>query len=363
MTEILKSSLKQGITTLVLPSYREYSITLLAEHYPSIPPYLEKVIKDRNAGVLNQFIFSDSLHPAQNELPEMEKTGWPTTWLQRTQNRKGEILSIQATAVSGIETRPIFNDGRKIGIGYEDEYAGYCRLSGIYPQNPLAPREEQVRSVFELMSKVLVQEGMTFADTIRTWIFLDELLDWYDDFNLIRNAFFTQAGIFGKVVPASTGIGAANTFGTAITAGLLAIRPKNRQVTIRSVDSPLQCSALDYKSSFSRALEVGLPTHRILMISGTASIDDQGFSRYQNDPVRQIAWTLQVVEALLKSCHMSWNDAFRGIAYYTNLQYHQLFTDYCRRHGIPPFPLARSHADVCRRDLLFEIELDAVQVV
>jgi hypothetical protein len=30
--------------------------------------------------------------------------------------------------------------------------------------------------------------------------------------------------------------------------------------------------------------------------------------------------------------------------------------------GIPRFPLAVSHADVCRDDLLFEIEVDAVKV-
>jgi hypothetical protein len=30
--------------------------------------------------------------------------------------------------------------------------------------------------------------------------------------------------------------------------------------------------------------------------------------------------------------------------------------------GIPRFPLAVSHADVCRNDLVFEIEVDAVQI-
>ena len=34
---------------------------------------------------------------------------------------------------------------------------------------------------------------------------------------------------------------------------------------------------------------------------------------------------------------------------------------YCRANGIPPLPVALAHADVCRDDLLFEIELDAVR--
>ena len=35
---------------------------------------------------------------------------------------------------------------------------------------------------------------------------------------------------------------------------------------------------------------------------------------------------------------------------------------YCVAHHIPAFPLAISHADVCRHDLLFEIEIDAAVV-
>jgi hypothetical protein len=36
-----------------------------------------------------------------------------------------------------------------------------------------------------------------------------------------------------------------------------------------------------------------------------------------------------------------------------------LLEQYCAERGLPPFPLVVTQADVCRADLLYEIELDA----
>jgi len=93
-------------------------------------------------------------------------------------------------------------------------------------------------------------------DTLRTWFYLDDSLDWYGDFNRWRDELFRREKVFEKRVPASTGIGAANAEGSAILAGLLAVTFKDSQASARTVPSPLQCSALDYGSSFSRALEL-----------------------------------------------------------------------------------------------------------
>ena len=38
-----------------------------------------------------------------------------------------------------------------------------------------------------------------------------------------------------------------------------------------------------------------------------------------------------------------------------------LFKKYCKDNGLPRVPFALSHSDVCRDDLLFEIELDAIK--
>ena len=82
---------------------------------------------------------------------------------------------------------------------------------------------------------------------------------------------------------------------------------------------------------------------------------------HRDDAARQVKLTMQVVEALLKSRDMDWHDAFRGIVYFKRKHDIKNFQRYCADRKIPSFPLAISHANICREELLFEIELDAVK--
>ena len=118
---------------------------------------------------------------------------------------------------------------------------------------------------------------------------------------------------------------------------------------------------MDYRSSFSRAVELGFPTHRSLYVSGTASIDADGRTVHRDDAAAQIKLTMRVVEAILHSRDMGWGDLFRGTVYFRNMEDRALFDAHCMELRIPGFPLAVSHADICRDDLLFEIEVDAIK--
>jgi enamine deaminase RidA (YjgF/YER057c/UK114 family) len=142
---------------------------------------------------------------------------------------------------------------------------------------------------------------------------------------------------------------------------VFAVRPKDGRLTIQEVSSPMQNPALDYKSSFSRAVEMAYPAHKSLLISGTASIDPSGASVYIDDPEKQIRLTMDVIKAILDSRGMGWNDLFRGIAYFKSMETLPIYERVAAELGIGGFPLAVFHADVCREELLFEIELDAVR--
>jgi len=241
------------------------------------------------------------------------------------------------------------------------------RNTAVSPPSPRkdlsADRAGQAKQVFETAAAILESQGFVFADTVRTWLYLEGLLGWYKEFNAVRTKFFEEQGVFDRMVPASTGIGARNQHGAAIVCGLLAVKPKAPGVSIVATDSPLQGSAMSYKSSFSRAVEMSFPTHKALMISGTASIDKEGRSIHIGDTPRQIETTMQVVEALLESRGMGWSDVSRGVAYFKDMGERGLLKDYCASRGIPPMPLALAHTDICRDDLLFEIELDAVKAL
>lgn len=274
--------------------------------------------------------------------------------------RTSPFTSVQVQALTGVEVQEVRGAGGGRGSVYEDEGARYCRLSGIVPRDLAASRGRQVQDVFEMAEQLLGEAGFAFTDTIRTWFYLDHLLEWYGTFNEVRTEFFRTRGVFGKRVPASTGIGAANLAGAALSCDLLAMVPKTSAVTAEAVSSPLQDSALHYRSSFSRAVELKMGGHRQLLISGTASIDQAGKTVHEGDPAAQVDLTLRVVEALLNSRGMGWAHATRGIAYFKRLADRPLMERWLAAHQVPEFPLAIMEADICRHDLDFELELDAL---
>ena len=282
------------------------------------------------------------------------------SWLQGDSCDNGQAPSLQAFALSGVQPEPLVWNGPGVGFVYEDDTARFCRLSAVVPARLATSREDQARQVFETAEAMLQAGGFRFSDTVRTWFYLDGLLEWYADFNSVRTAFFKSRGVFDRLVPASTGIGVGNAHGAALTCDLLALQPKPG-TSVCAVPSPMQDSAMEYKSSFSRAVEITTSPSRQLLVSGTASIDKKGRTVYAGDPARQLELTMQVVEALLQSRGMDWNDVTRGIAYFKSLGDCPLLERYFKERAIRPFPLAVAATDVCRDDLSFEIEVDAIR--
>ena len=287
---------------------------------------------------------------------------WPMMWLQGDVCPGTQVAGVQSFLLEGTPLRRVMLDGRVVGTAWSDEDADYCMLAGLLPSDLNAGRGAQTLSSFERMEEALGTIGMAFSHVVRTWFYLDELLDWYDEFNTVRTAFFEQRGVFERLIPASTGIGAGNPQGAALTSGALAIRPRHDRVRIQEVASPLQNPATDYRSSFSRAVEVDLPGRRFLTISGSASIAPDGKSLHEGDVDQQIRLTLDVVEGILKSRGMAWSDATRAIGYFHDIGALPRLDAICRERGMPRLPLAPAHATVCRADLLFEMELDALSL-
>ncbi|HEY1338186.1 MAG TPA: hypothetical protein VGF59_11785 [Bryobacteraceae bacterium] len=312
-----------------------------------------------SGSVAAQWVFGGcSFQGAARE--RMAGADWPMLWLQGDLCSGSHVSGAQALVLDGAYARPIVLDGRVIGTSWSDADADYCLLAGVLPADIAAGRGAQTRNCFERIEEALDQADMDFSHVARTWLYLERLLDWYGEFNAERTAFFRERGVFERMIPASTGIGAANPAGAALACGALAIRPRHHGVRVQEVESPLQRPATEYRSSFSRAVEASFPDRRVLLISGTASIAPDGKSLFAGDAVRQIDRTLDVVEAILRSRRMEWRDTTRAIGYFCDMQDLAVFDACCRARGIPPLPMTPAHASVCRDDLLFEIELDAV---
>ena len=57
---------------------------------------------------------------------------------------------------------------------------------------------------------------------------------------------------------------------------------------------------------------------------------------------------------------MTWSNVTRAIAYFKSDDFYQAYEDYCRNNGLPDMPTVITENDICRHDLLFEIEVDAI---
>ena len=255
---------------------------------------------------------------------------------------------MQICAVEGINARAIEFNGRTAGVFYEDEYAEYAVLGGLSPRDRTAGRTEQTLDVFRQMEEALNRAGMDFSHVVRTWFYNNRLLDWYEEFNRARDTFFESRGVFDRLVPASTGIGSGNREHAALSARVFAIRPKGDRVTVKDIPSPLQCSAQDYRSSFSRAVEVDHPLFRQVIVSGTASIAPGGESVHLGDIDKQTELSLDVIEAILKSRGMGWKDVVRSVAYFKDKDYAPHYEKIALRRGLAIMPCIGIQADVCR---------------
>jgi enamine deaminase RidA (YjgF/YER057c/UK114 family) len=262
---------------------------------------------------------------------------------------------LQMVAATGVQPEPLVVDRRLCGFHIRE--SGHCFLGGLVPSDTAAPREDQTRQVFSTIEAALAQAGMDFRHVVRTWFYNENILDWYDAFNRVRTEFYQTQPL--KFMPASTGIGAPNLAGAALTVRALAVCPPNPDTAIRTVRSPLQCDAFSYGSAFSRAVEITDPDSRLLSISGTASIEPGGRTAHTGDIARQIARTMDVVQAILHEAGMRCEDAIRVIAYFRDPAHIPVWEAFSSSLALPPAILLGCH--VCRDDLLFEIELDAVR--
>lgn len=68
---------------------------------------------------------------------------------------------------------------------------------------------------------------------------------------------------------------------------------------------------------------------------------------------------MRVAEGILNRCEMDWSNVVRGSAYFKNLDDKPVFDNYLQERELPGLPIVTAAADICRDDLLFEIEIDA----
>jgi 2-iminobutanoate/2-iminopropanoate deaminase len=119
-------------------------------------------------------------------------------------------------------------------------------------------------------------------------------------------------------------------------------------------------------SSFSRGMRIDLNGLTILLISGTASIDETGKSVHIGDFRAQMRRTLENIAGLLESEGCTWHDIVRTSCYLRDIDrdyeaFNEERTRCFEEQGLDPLPASTGiQAKLCRPELLVEIEAIAM---
>ena len=119
-------------------------------------------------------------------------------------------------------------------------------------------------------------------------------------------------------------------------------------------------------SSFSRGMRIDLGSVTILLISGTASIDEFGNSVHIGDFRAQMRRTLANITGLLASEGCTWHDMVRTTCYLRDIErdydaFNEERTAFFKEQALDPLPASTGiQAKLCRPELLVEIEAIAM---
>ena len=214
--------------------------------------------------------------------------------------------------------------------------------------------------VLEKAEAILQNFGADFSDVPRTWMWLGDILTWYDSFNQIRNDFFAERGLITEKeiqpLPASTGIGLLPLNNGNCAMDLIAVIEPSKSIKYLPSTGRQYC-AFEYGSAFSRASVAITPGAETAYVSGTASIDLDGRTTNIDDPLGQINDTVLNVRSVLKDVNCQDDDIFQAIAYCKTPEVEKVFNSLKTDLN---WPFLTVVCDICRPELLFEIEATAM---
>jgi enamine deaminase RidA (YjgF/YER057c/UK114 family) len=143
----------------------------------------------------------------------------------------------------------------------------------------------------------------------------------------------------------------------------------NAPVQKRAITAPTVLNeAFEYArpSSFSRGMRIDLNGMVVLLISGTASIDENGNSVHIGDFRGQMRRTLTNITALIEAEGATWRDIVRTTCYLRDIErdyqaFNEERTAFYAEQKLDPLPASTGiQAILCRPELLIEIEAIAM---
>lgn len=283
----------------------------------------------------------------------------------------GVIIHAVSCEKPGEDIWTIMDGDLPCGRGWKQNGSTYLVLQDIqgYGDVPdvINTRPFQAWRMIERADSILRKQGASYRDTVRTWFYLSRILDWYREFNDARNAKYDEFGILPDsgndqlFLPASTGVLGNNPQGTAGTMDLLAIiGPEDSRPFIKNLHNKKQEDAFRYGSAFSRGTLIQDRDVSLIQVSGTAAIDENGASLYPGDIRGQIHCTFDKIETLIAQEGAGLEDICSAMVFVKSPEDAEVFREMAEARGIKGLPAVCVVADVCREELLFEMDAEVV---
>ena len=295
----------------------------------------------------------------------------------------GKMLEVEALGVGRMtDSVQIERHSEQLVITRHGGMA-WVHLANVVPETSSQAVYDRSIDVFRKTSLGLESLGYRYNQIVRTWLYLGDIVgpegdtQRYMELNRARSDFYRDLR-FGNghvppnmtrpIYPASTGIG---TDGREVILSSIALATNRTDVRLVPLENPLQVSAFDYAQSYSpkspkfaRAMAVVVGDFATIMVSGTASITASE-TRFLDDMEGQTWQTLDNIAALISEENL----CRHGLpGYGATLDDLGLIRVYIKRQEDYPtarevchcrvgeLPTIFAIADVCRPDLLVEIE-------
>lgn len=224
--------------------------------------------------------------------------------------------------------------------------------------------EEQSIIVFKLINNLLRVEKFKINEIVRQWNYIEQITysevgnQHYQLFNNARSSFYDQT-TWNNGYPAATGIG---TTSGGILIDLDAITIKSENISSLAIDNKLQIAAHSYSDNvliqandmkatpkFERARVLNLKNQKVFYISGTAAIRGEE-SLVKVGLEEQLRVTMENIHEILSGAKIT---LLR--VYLKNSSDYKLAATILDSYKLN-IPVSYLHADVCRDELLIEIE-------
>ncbi|MGA2033468.1 MAG: dioxygenase [Thermoguttaceae bacterium] len=298
---------------------------------------------------------------------------------------EGKLLAIEALGIGrGLGEVEIERVSEQLVIARHN-HISWCHCAEVVPQNGKGDGSVYDASLdaFQQIRTLLGSVNIRLDQVIRTWLYLGGIVEdegptqRYKELNRARTDFFEDIHFLtdrlppsrnGRVFPASTGIG---TEGRRVMMSAIALATDRKDIVAVPLENPRQTSAFDYAEhyspktpKFSRAMALSCGNYATILVSGTASITNSE-TRHVGDAVAQTHETLDNIGALISEdnlCHHGLpglGASLEGLGlvrvYIKRAEDYANVRAACEKR-LGELPTIYAMADVCRPDLLVEIE-------